>query len=288
MKARFSRLCLLSILLLCGFSGQRLEAAPKAKDVFRLDQKILFQDDFQTGKIAKWGISEDDRYGLPTHTPGRIQVVDAPGLTDRKAVRFFVSRAPDSFRAELSLPHESGFQERWYSGRILIPKEWVIERHAKGNDIVMQWHGIPGNGKATYPNLEISVGADAWHVRRSFGTAREASTRTSEKIAPLEPGAWVSWVIHAKWSPREDGLVKIWKDGKVVYEKTGPNVYGDIGVEYTPYLKTGIYHPEWHLDTDRKRTTFEADKPDATSKTIYGTDYKIGDGRATYEEMAPK
>ncbi|MGC4013719.1 MAG: polysaccharide lyase [Luteolibacter sp.] len=198
-------------------------------------------------------------------------------------------RAPDSFRAELSLPHEEGFQERWYAGRILIAKDWVIERHSKGNDIVMQWHAIPGKGKATFPNLEISVGGDSWYVRRSFGTALENPTRTNDKLAePIQPGTWVSWVIHAKWSPREDGLIQIWKDGKVVHEKKGPNVYGDIGVEYTPYLKTGIYHPEWHLDKDRKRAAFEADKPDATSRTIYGTDYRVADGSATYEEVAPK
>ncbi|MFD0894357.1 polysaccharide lyase [Luteolibacter ambystomatis] len=266
-----------------------LYAAPKAKDVFKLDQKILFQDDFQSGSVTRWGISEDDRYNLAANTPARLDVVDAPGLAGKKAVRFFVPRAPDSFRAEISLPHEQGFQERWYAGRILIPKDWVIERHSKGNDIVMQWHAIPGKGKATFPNLEISVGGDSWYIRRSFGTALENPTRSNDKLAdPIQPGTWVSWVLHAKWSPKEDGLIRIWKDGKVVYEKTGPNVYGDIGVEYTPYLKSGIYHPEWHLDKDRKRAAFEADKPDALSKTIYGTDYRVASGAATYEEVAPK
>jgi len=273
--------------------GMPLHAAPKASpeagNVFKPDQPVIFQDDFQSGSIVRWGIAEDDRYGLPTNTPARLRVVDAPDSpAGRKAIRFFVPRAPDSFRSELSLPHEEGFHERWYAGRLLVPKEWVIERHSKGNDIVMQWHAVPGNGKATFPNLEISIGEDSWYVRRNFGTAHQAPTRTSDKVAPMQPGTWVSWVIHAKWSPHDDGLVQIWKDGKILYEKSGPNVYADIGTEYTPYFKSGIYHPEWHLDTERKRTVFAADKPDATSKTIYGTDYKIGDQRARYEDMAPK
>ena len=71
----------------------------------------------------------------------------------------------------------------------------------------------------------------------------------------------------------------------MVYQKNGPNVYGDIGVEYTPYLKTGIYHPEWNLNTDRKRTAFEADRPDSKGKTIFGTAYRIGGAEASYESM---
>ena len=285
------------VLLLVSASVLAEEKAPaypykpraiRAKQAFDLSKPIIFKDDFSDGSLERWNYSEDANYRLPATTPERIKIMDAPGLpAGRKAVRFFVERAPDSFRAEVSLPHEDGFQERWYAGRILVPKEWVIERHSKGNDIVMQWHAIPGKGKATFPNLEISIGADAWFVRRSFGTALESPTRQSEKVASMQPGAWVSWVVHAKWSPREDGLVKIWKDGKVIYEKTGPNVYGDIGVEYTPYLKTGIYHPEWHLNKEAKRVVFETDKPDAKSKTIYGTDYKIGDARSSYQDIAP-
>jgi hypothetical protein len=84
----------------------------RAKDVFDFRQSIIFQDDFQSGQFVKWGFSEDAQYGLPQPTPERIRIVDAPGLGERrKAVRFFVERAPDSFRSEISLPHEFGFQE---------------------------------------------------------------------------------------------------------------------------------------------------------------------------------
>ena len=201
MSPIFKACCLGGLALVAGSLCSPLAvAAPKAKDVFHLDQKILFEDNFQSGLLARWSLSEDDRYQLAENDPKRLQIVEAPGLPGRKAVRFFVPRAPDSFRAEISLPHEEGYQERWYAGRILVPEDWVVERHSKGNDIVMQWHAIPGNGKATFPNLEISIGEDAWHVRTSSGTAKANPTRSSEKIAAMQAGAWVSWVIHAKWS----------------------------------------------------------------------------------------
>ncbi len=264
-----------------------LHAAPKtAAEAFNSGKPVIFRDHFQSDSIAEWNISEDDRYNIPANTPDRLKIVDAPGLTGHKAVQFTVPRAPNSFRSELSLPHENTFCERWYSERILVPEDWVIEHYSKGNDIVMQWHAIPGNWKATYPNLEISVGGDHWFVRRSFGSAR-TPTRTNDTLDTIQPGHWVSWVIHAKWSPGDDGLLQLWKDGKLVMETKGPNVYSDIGIQYTPYMKTGIYHPEWHLDTDRKRTAFEADKPDATTRVIYATDIKVGGEHARLEDMTP-
>ena len=260
----------------------------RAKDVFDGRQTIIFQDNFQSGQFGRWNFSEDDRYKLQKETPERMKIVEAPGLGGgKKAVRFTVPRAPNSFRAEISLPHENGFNERWYGERILVPQDWVFDPN-RGNDLVMQWHAIPGNWRATYPNLEISVGNTNWYIRQSFGNAQDKPTRTNQKLDDLvKPGVWVSWVIHAKWAPGDDGLLQIWKDGKLVMERKGPNVYSTIGVEYTPYLKTGIYHPEWHLDKDGKQESFDREIPAAKIKVIYVTDVKIGDARAKYEDVAP-
>ena len=129
---------------------------------------------------------------------------------------------------------------------MLVPHDWTYDP-AKGADIVMQWHAVPGNWKATYPNLAISIQDTNWFVQQNYGSAQTKPKRTRTKLDPgVQRGMWVAWVIHAKWSPGEAGLLQIWKDGKLVLERKGPNVYSTIGVEYTPYLKTGIYHPEWH------------------------------------------
>ncbi len=263
--------------------------APKkirAHHVFEPNQKMIFEDDFHSGSVDRWNISEDDRYALPAPMPERLQVVDAPGLADgSKAVCFTVKRAPNSFRSEISLPHEEGFQERWYAARILIPEEWIFDP-LKASDIVIQWHGIPGNWKPTHPNLAISVSNDQWFIKQSYGSPQTGPTRNSVRLdEPVQRGVWVSWIIHAKWSPGEDGILQVWRDGKQVMDSQGPNVYGSIGVEYTPYMKTGIYRPEWHTDTDRKRQAFESEKTDITSKTVYVTDVKIGSEQASLQDF---
>ena len=261
----------------------------RIRNVFDFKQPVILQEDFRAANFDRWNFSEDDRYQIPRETPERIQIVDAPGsTTGAKAVRFVVPRAPNSFRSEISLHHETGFNERWYGGRILIPQEWEFDS-AKGVDIVMQWHGIPGNWRATYPNLEISVGNQNWFIRQSFGSPQTKPTRTNLKLdSPVERGKRVSWVIHAKWSPREDGLLEIWKDGKQVMKRTGPNVYGTISVDYTPYLKTGIYHPEWKVQDDAQREKFNNLPATVNRKIVYVTDLKIGDERAKFDDVAPR
>ena len=260
-----------------------------ARQVFDQGHPVIFQTNFTSNPLDNWELSEDDRYRLDQADPARLAVVDAPGLgSGHKAVRFAVPRAPNSFRAEISLPFEKGFNERWYGERMLIPEDWMFDP-GKGNDIVMQWHAIPGNGKPTYPNLEISIGKNHWFIRRSFGAAHPTPTRTNQKLDDeVRRGVWLTWVIHAKWSPGADGLLQIWKDGKQVADLKGPNVYSTIGEDYTPYLKTGIYHPEWHLDTDRKREAFAKDTPVATQKVVYVTDVKIGNEKAALEDIMPK
>lgn len=261
------------------------------REVFDYKKSLIFGDDFRSLNFdaGRWRFSENDNYEIQHENPACIKIVAAPGLPEgMTAVRFAVSRAPNVFRSEISLPHEPGFQERWYGERIYVPDAWVFDP-GRAVDIVLQWHAIPGNWRATYPNLEISIGNTNWFVRQSFGNAQEKPTRTNLRLdEPVRRCAWVSWVIHAKWSPRDDGLLQIWKDSRLVVERSGPNVYGTIGEDYTPYLKTGIYHPEWHLSTKGKREAFEREWPAATNKVIFATDIKIGDARARYEDVAPK
>jgi len=287
---------MLRVLVLLTAAGAFAADAPKPKfrppsaaEVFEAKGPVIFADDFASGAFSKkWRFSENANYEVTVPNPELIRLVDAPGLPGKKAVRFSVVRAPGVFRSEISLPHEKGWNERWYGERVLIPKEWVRDP-AKPVDIVMQWHAIPGDFRATYPNMEISVGDDRWLMRQSFGDPKTAPTRRETKFEDrVQPGVWTTWVIHAKWSPREDGLIQVWKDGKLVADLKGPNVYGTIGLEYTPYMKTGIYHPEWNIEKPGRKERFDAEKPVAPHKIVYVTDLKVGDAQAKYEDVAPK
>jgi hypothetical protein len=258
-----------------------------AGQVFNYKQPILFESDFGRQGLDKWNLSEDGRYRLAKTDPNRLRITDAPGMVGgAKAVRFFVPREPNSFRAEISLPSEKGFNERWYGILTYVPEDWKIDPN-KGADILIQWHAVPGNWRPTHPNLIICIQNSNWHLRQHFGSPQKAPKRKLFKLEkPLQPGAWVSWVIRAKWSPKKDGLVRIWKNGDVVLDQKGPNAYGTIGKEYTPYLKAGLYHSEWHLNSEARKKRYETEIPGVTKKEIYVAKVVVGSESATYEMMA--
>lgn len=270
-----------------GETAEKAKRKLTAAEVFDHAKPVLFADDFSAGSFGRWKFSLEGDYDLATPPPNRIAIVDAPDLGGgRRAARLVVPRAPNSYRAEIALPHENGCQERWYGARVLVPSDWVVDP-GKGGTIVLQWHGIPGNWRATFPNLQISIDGARWRVRRNFGAAQTGPTREDIILdEPLRPGKWVGWVIHAKWSTKEDGLLRVWKDGILVADKSGPNLYTTIGVDYTPYLKTGVYHANWNLRTEGRQIAFERDSP-VKEKAIYVTDIKVGSERARYEDIAP-
>ncbi|MGB0991218.1 MAG: polysaccharide lyase [Akkermansiaceae bacterium] len=258
----------------------------RTHQVFSKTGPIIYQSDFAKHKLHLLNISEDNRYARPKNDPARLKIVPAPGLAKGiMAAQFTVPRKPNSYRSEISLPHEKGFQERWYGITHYLPKDWQID-HNRGADIVMQWHGIPGNFRATYPNLEISIQGEHWEVRQSYGSPQTKPTRTRTILKPpLQPGTWANWVIHAKWSPKADGLLRIWKNDQLVFEKKGPNLYGTIGIDYTPYLKTGIYHPEWYFNKPRKKELFEKDKNPVKKKETYVAKIIVGNEKASFEQI---
>jgi hypothetical protein len=269
--------------------AERKKRTFTAAQVFDQGKVILFQDDFTAPDFGPWKFSQNADYDLTRPDPDRIRLVDAPGLpAGRKAVKFVVTRGPNSFRSELALPHEAGCHERWYAARVLIPSDWVIDDQ-KGDDIVLQWHGIPGNWRATFPNLALSINGSQWWIKQNYGAAQTGPTRTAAALKePLQPGAWVAWVIHAKWSTKADGLLEIWRDGKLVHSHQGPNLYTTIGTEYTPYLKTGIYHPTWNLKTPERQQAFAQQSAPGAAKVVYVTDVKVGGERARYDDVVPR
>ena len=270
-------------------NNQESERRFSARQVFDYKQSILFESDFGGQGFNKWKLSEDARYGLAKANPDRLKIVRAPGMDGgTQAVRFFVPRKPNSFRSEISLPSEKGFNERWYGILSYVPKNWKVDPN-EAADILIQWHAIPGNWNSTYPNLSIRVKNSNWQACQNFGSPQKNPERKIHNLdTSLELGEWVAWIIHANWSPGKDGILRIWKDGEQVLDQRGANVYGTIGKEYTPYLKTGIYHPEWNLKTGARKKRYEAEIPGISQKETYVGKVIVGSENATYEMIASR
>ena len=250
--------------------GQERERHFTARQAFNYSTPILFHSNFAANGFDKLNLSIDVNYRLPESKPGRLEIANAPVHPSQKVLSFTVPRAENSFRSEIALPSEKGFQERYYQIRVLVPEDWHTD-HNPGADIIMQWHAVSGDWRPTHPNLAIVIDGEHWSIRQSFGDPKTKPIRTRKQlVTPLKRGDWVTWTVHARWSPDKRGLIRIWRNETEVGNLIGPNVYTTIGTEYTPYLKSGIYHPEWNTKgNQRRQKAFAAETDPVTQKQIF-------------------
>ena len=85
---------------------------------------------------------------------------------------------------------------------------------------------------------------------------------------------WTDWVVHARWSFRDDGLLEIWKDGEKIIEQHGPNTYND---QRGMYFKIGIYKPPWDKPV----------KSDVDRRVVVHDEIRIAGPGARYADVAP-
>jgi len=91
----------------------------------------------------------------------------------------------------------------------------------------------------------LAIYKDRWRVGNRWDPKRVTKNKNPRPeggsegwyVGNIEKGKWTDWVFHIKWSHKPDGLLEVWKDGKLVVRKTGPNTYND---EKGPFLKMGF------------------------------------------------
>lgn len=68
-----------------------------------------------------------------------------------------------------------------------------------------------------------------------------------EDVGPVVKGVWVDWVLERNYRTDNNGYVRYYKDGRLVYEYTGPNWFNNTGVNpyanisREPYVQNGLY-----------------------------------------------
>ncbi len=231
------------------------------------------------------GILERGRWARSGNDWGdNYQRVQSPIRAGDWSLRFSLDRFKDpvNFRSELRLKQPAEFfigEEYWFGWSMFLPENWIDD--PGNNDIITQWHGRPTTGGG--PPLNLKAAGPNWVVQSKWDPTptnnRKGSPTldsTAWNLGPIEKGKWTDWVFHVKWSFQADGLLEIWKDGKLVVQRRGPNTFND---PYGPYMKIGIYKFGWK----------NPDKPsNATERVLYYDEIRIGDVSASYWDVAPK
>ncbi|MEQ8663597.1 MAG: polysaccharide lyase [Gammaproteobacteria bacterium] len=213
--------------------------------------ELDFTLDFAAGDAPPWPVPG------ATHVccADSLTIVDAPVRSGPHAARFHLRRGdPDvkgSRRAEVRAKAGELGQDYWFAFSINLPANWPDARIPA---TLAQWHGVPDKwlleaGRS--PPLRLLALDGQWQLASIWDAKRVSQTPFTrndpqgwvlEPLGALDVDAWADWVFHVRWSYREDGVLEVWKNGARVYRRHGPNTYNDaIG----PYLKLGIYVPEW-------------------------------------------
>lgn len=243
---------------------------------------VFFNENFESGVLRS--VSGYTTSGNPpTITTERSRA-------GRYAMKSYLNRqtSSNSYRTEISIGTTNQTfigSERWYGFSIFLPSSYVPSPIW---EIVAQWHDRPNDwdkGRKNPPlHLATSRGGKPgrWTIANLWDAqpvAADGSYTIDDSIVwdlgPYETNKWTDWVFRIKWSYRSDGILQVWKDGKLVVNRTGPNTYND---NLGPYMKMGIYKG-WSNRSTPTDTVHE--------RTLYHDEVRIADESGSYAAVAP-
>ena len=274
------------VLLLTPVGAISLKADPK---------HIIFNEDFENGSLNEWGKELIEHFeGRKLTRSGKevcckhsVEIVNSPTREGRYAAKFTLHKDdPDvakSRRAELRLNAVPTKSEYWYGFSNYLPDDFVKDR---SYEIVSQWHARPDSDLGESwrsPQLTLAVYGDKWRVSNRWDPKKVTQNNNPRPeggaegwwVGKIEKEKWTDWVFHVKWSYQSDGLIEVWKDGKLVVRKTGPNTYND---EVGPFQKLGIYKPDWKERPHKSKTT---------KRVLYYDNVRMGTTSARYKNFVP-
>ena len=240
---------------------------------------VIFKTDFETdladstASITGWS---QQRPSVPS-----IAVTTEKARTGNKSVRFklkYNEWTAANNRSEIA-PSYTGAgisqltlnKDWWVELSENVPTDWQNDV-VSNPDIIWQFKGASGGPSSGTPPLSAQIMGDSVYISLQTGTT--ASTNGVQQLLgsfPLVKGVWMDWVIKANFS-YTNGAVRIWRNGSLVVNYTGPTLYPSTGQtnETGPYFKAGIYKAAWGTNATQ-----------TTSRTLYVDDIKIGSAMMT-------
>lgn len=214
-----------------------------------------------------------------------FMVVTTPVYQGKKAARFKLKSTDpmihNGTRAEVTTVKYAREKEMWYSFAVFFPEEEFKKDSHK--EAISQWFqqedahlGEPSQSPAT----SLGIRNDRFYLDTGYNRDKvcKAVTQESRKIIDLgkvEKDTWHEFVFHFVHSYKSDGLIEIWHNGSKVLTHKGGNMYNN---EDLPKWKLGIYKWQWN----------GGGKTDTRKRVIFLDNIKVGNSKATLEEMQPE
>lgn len=206
--------------------------------------------------------------------------------------RFYINRndvgyggGSNPHRAEIhSLESEYEFNQDYWFGFSQYYQNWTSDPAAEQ---IWQFHNVPNFGAGeTWGTLKLQTpfGCQVQNnrflikhaVNNTASDPNSSVTVSTIDIGAVTSNVWVDWVIHARFH-YSTGIIEVWKDGVLVYTKTGNTYYND---ETGPYHKMGVYKWSW---------VHPQDNSVVDERTMFIDDWRIAKGaEVVYSDVAPR
>lgn len=262
-------------------------------------ENILFNGSFENTNLDKWekefSLEKEfvrefvgrrfTRSGKEICCKYSVQIVNSPVRKGNNAAKFTLYKddpeVSNSRRAELRLNAVPSKSEYWYGFSNYLPPDFVKD---PSFEVVSQWNARPDKHLGEdwrSPQLDLVTENGYWIIHRRWDPRQVTKPKNKPigkeaiNLGPYQTGVWTDWVFHVKWSYQSDGLVEVWKNGKLVLRRTGPNTYND---KVGPFQKFGIYKPDWKYNPDKSKTS---------KRVIYYDNIRMGNANARYKDVAP-
>jgi len=203
----------------------------------------LYRMDFEQAELTEL------RVDMPTETAFQFQ--QDPEKAGSRYASFTIDQGhmvKSGTRCELVIISDEmcTIPEAYYSWSLRIPDDYPMEKRWQ---LFAQWHDQPDeeNGytwKTKPPTFPpISLRCVEQKVFLQINRHNEDRWLLGPKV-PIEPGKWVHFFFHIKWSMEDDGFVEAWMDDTPLTPFNGkdyrvyvPTIYNTTG----NYLKLGNY-----------------------------------------------
>lgn len=259
-------------------------------EVWAEDVRLLVDEGFERG-----GLYHDGWWQRSGNHKGRV--TEEFAREGRSAARFEVKLAEQNdYRCEITPtrdgpgPRAYPLEEEFWYGFSIMPAPGL--RPSPRAEVVYQFHNTPDPEDSHSLNPCVALRSDGQQWLLDVRGDSKAITRSpvdyeyvspDMDMGPVAVGEWTDWVMAIKWSPREDGRLRLWKNGELVYDGTHPNCYLD---ERGPYLKFGVY--AWYLKEHRVEERRLAVEQEAGDRIYYYDSVRIARGPDALELVAPR
>jgi hypothetical protein len=224
------------------------------------------------------------------HNRWAAKLVSSPVRAGKKALEVSLRRSDEMAskgkRAEIAVPftyrHQKGY---WYGFSVYLPQSWKPDFQG---DVVAQWfanHDREIGEKGRSPALALRIRKHKWFVTGRYDVKRLTVGNSGKKVriykTRYERGRWTDWAFFVRWSYRKgapkalQGLVEVYKDGKKVASRRGPNTYND---QRGVVLKLGVYKAPWNDP---------ATPSDVKERLLYLDEVRVGLAGAGLKAVSP-